>query len=265
MKASDDMKTSIFSWFGYIMPIQERLKIIKQAGFDGAILWWEDEIYPNLVEKRHMPDLVAKEGLFLENIHTPFTDINDLWSVDNERRREVVQRYKRYVEDCRRFSIPTMVVHCTDVGSEKNSFSAGIESFEDLTEYAEKNRIKIAVENTRDHQLVEEVLKRIPSDYLGLCYDSSHDWLGEQSRGELLRLNVDRVFASHLSDNDGKKDRHWILGDGYVDWKKIGNLMKQTPAEYFAMELTGSKEEIQDPEEFLAKAHQSWKKVFDQE
>lgn len=31
----------IFSWFGYVMPMKERLELIKKAGFDGVTIWWE--------------------------------------------------------------------------------------------------------------------------------------------------------------------------------------------------------------------------------
>ena len=31
---------SIFSWFSYPLPLQERLELIKNAGFDATALWW---------------------------------------------------------------------------------------------------------------------------------------------------------------------------------------------------------------------------------
>lgn len=34
---------SIFSWFSYPLPLQERLELIKNAGFDATALWWGDE------------------------------------------------------------------------------------------------------------------------------------------------------------------------------------------------------------------------------
>lgn len=36
-------KTSTFAWFGYSLDINERLRLIKQSGFDGVMLWWGDE------------------------------------------------------------------------------------------------------------------------------------------------------------------------------------------------------------------------------
>ena len=34
---------TIFDWFGYEVPHQKRYELIKQAGFDGVLLYWSDE------------------------------------------------------------------------------------------------------------------------------------------------------------------------------------------------------------------------------
>lgn len=36
-------KLTVFSWFGFPIPMEERFKLIKAAGFDGVLLWWSDE------------------------------------------------------------------------------------------------------------------------------------------------------------------------------------------------------------------------------
>ena len=49
------MRYSIFSWFGYFQPFQERLDIIKEAGFDEVMLSWEDEFEPWALKKEDFP------------------------------------------------------------------------------------------------------------------------------------------------------------------------------------------------------------------
>ncbi len=34
-------KFGIFAWFSYPLPIEDRLQMIKQAGFDATSLWWK--------------------------------------------------------------------------------------------------------------------------------------------------------------------------------------------------------------------------------
>ncbi|NTW71502.1 MAG: sugar phosphate isomerase/epimerase [Eubacteriaceae bacterium] len=246
------MKKSIFSWFGYYIPLPERLRLISDAGFHGASLWWEDEIWPDLIEKEKMPHVVRETGLFLENIHTPYKDVNELWSPQESIRDNVVKRYKNYLDECSHFEIPIMVMHCTDENSEENVIAAGLESFNDLARYAEKSGVKIAIENTRDGHIVDRLLEEFNSPFLGMCYDSSHDWLENQSKGELLLKWHKRLFTTHLSDNDLKGDRHWIPGDGEVDFLLIAKLLEKSDLEYIHMELASSAMKIEDPAEFLS-------------
>jgi hypothetical protein len=39
-------KLGMFAWFGYDLPMRERLQIIKDAGFDATALWWDEKICP---------------------------------------------------------------------------------------------------------------------------------------------------------------------------------------------------------------------------
>ncbi|MGN7385233.1 hypothetical protein [Paenibacillus sp. SAFN-117] len=34
---------TIYDWFGYELPIKERYQLIKEAGFDGVLLWWSED------------------------------------------------------------------------------------------------------------------------------------------------------------------------------------------------------------------------------
>ena len=36
----------IFSWFGFVLPFEERITLIKEAGFTATSIWWEDEDAP---------------------------------------------------------------------------------------------------------------------------------------------------------------------------------------------------------------------------
>ena len=72
-------KFSIFSWFGYPIPMDERFRLIKQVGFNSTCLWWADDNIGDDGDKNRLPDLARKYGLEVENIHTPFSNVNSLW------------------------------------------------------------------------------------------------------------------------------------------------------------------------------------------
>ena len=56
-------KFSIFSWFGFPIPMEERFKLIKEAGFDGVLLWWSDEYAKVDGNKSFHPELARRNGL----------------------------------------------------------------------------------------------------------------------------------------------------------------------------------------------------------
>jgi sugar phosphate isomerase/epimerase len=248
------MKKSIFSWFGFIQPLGDRLLAIREAGFDGVSIWWEDETYPNVIKKEIMPSMVEKAGLHFENMHTPYLDVNDLWSADGTLRNATIERYKGYLDHCQQFQIPVMVMHATDMGGPNTLLPQGLESFGLIREHARTRGVKVAVENTRDADLVDQLLHELNDDHFGLCYDSSHDWLSGQTKGALLSTWAHRVFTTHLSDNDTEQDRHWIPGDGKVNWALLATLLKRTNLDYISMELVGSAQPMDDPTTFLRKA-----------
>ena len=33
----------IYDWFGYALPLRERYRLIRAAGFDGVMLWWSND------------------------------------------------------------------------------------------------------------------------------------------------------------------------------------------------------------------------------
>ncbi|NLZ52337.1 MAG: sugar phosphate isomerase/epimerase [Thermoanaerobacteraceae bacterium] len=214
-------KFGIFSWFGFVMPLPERLEFIQSSGFNSTCLWWEDEEGDYTVKKTDMPKMVSDFGLTIDNIHTPFCNSNDLWSESFSARSKIIKQYLTWLEDCAKFNIPIMVMHIMegDIVPKVNKY--GIESIWQLTQEAKKLKVKIALENTGFIHGITFILSEIESEYLGLCYDSSHAKLhGDEF---LLRDFGHRLVTCHISDNDGKVDRHWLPGNGVIDWESFYN------------------------------------------
>lgn len=69
-------KYTIVDYFGYNLSPQDRMRVIRQAGFDGVILLWADYFDPDYKE---FPKYAEKEGLFVENAHAPYMQANSIW------------------------------------------------------------------------------------------------------------------------------------------------------------------------------------------
>jgi len=211
---------SIFSWFGYReLPPAESLRLIRQAGFEGVLLWW-DTIEG--VDYRDMPALARREGLWVENIHAPFDSGNALWE-DSAAGQTILELYLRCVDDCAAFEIPTMVIHPAMTQPAPPMNPIGIERFKRIAERAERRNVNVAVENMRGAQAIargEWVLEQIDSPRLGFCYDNGHHHARHAPEADTLSKFGHRLMSLHLHDNDGTDDQHLLLFDGTVDWQE---------------------------------------------
>ncbi|EGW38855.1 sugar phosphate isomerase/epimerase family protein [Desulfosporosinus sp. OT] len=254
----------IFSWFGFVLPFQERLRLIKEAGFTATSIWWEDEDTPWQIKKESMPQLVRDTGLVLENLHVPYNNSNELWSEHESVRFEFLQRHTRWLYDCANYHIPMMVMHLTEEVNHSAPNGYGLKSMLELVKVAEELGVIIAIENTRRSDNVPYLLSKIRSNYLGFCYDSSHHFLSDKQDFSLLVNFGDRLVTTHLSDNDGLADRHWLPGHGIIDWAMVAQRFPTGYRGVLTLEAYPMAEEREEsPQVYLKRAYQKVKNVQD--
>ena len=252
---------TIFEWFGYEIPYEERYRLIKEAGFDGVLLYWGKE-YGN-TEFKHNPELARCAGLFVENIHTPFANINDLW-LDNINGNEITDYLLQCVDDCHEYGIPTMIVHLTSGYNPPGPNELGLKRLKRIIERAEQRSVNVAIENLRIPEYLEYVFVQINSSRLGFCFDSGHQNCYTKHT-DLLSMYGDKLMAIHLHDNDESDDQHHLPFDGNIDWnavmKKLHALRYHGPT---ALEIknTGYKQ-IKEASECLAIAFERAKRLED--
>ena len=254
----------IFSWFGFVLPFQERIRLIKEAGFTATSIWWEDEDTPWQIKKENMPQLVRDMGLLLENIHVPFNESGALWSEQKAVRSDIIHSHIQWLEACAEYQIPIMVMHLTEEGNHPAPNAYGLESLLQLVKVAEELKVTIAIENTQRSDNVPYVLDIIESNYLGFCYDSSHYNLTDKQDFYLLEKYGERLVTTHLSDNDGLKDRHWLPGHGVIDWAMVAKYFPESYQGCLTLEAYPTSEELKEsPQIFLKRAYQRVKQVRD--
>jgi len=255
---------SIFSWFGYReLSHAESFRLIRQAGFEGILLWW-DEI-PDCPDYRQHPELARRAGLCVENIHTQFEHADCIWE-DSAAGQAVYEYYLQCVDDCAAFEIPTMVLHPlrTHPTSPQPS-QLGLERFKRIAERAEQRGVNVAVENMRGAQAIARgtwVLEQIGSPRLGFCYDSGHHHARHVPEADLFAQFGHRLTALHLHDNDGTDDQHLLPFDGTTDWsaqmRRIAATGYRGPT---ALEVEPEGYAGMPPEEFLARAYERAKRL----
>ena len=222
----------IFSWFSYDLPIEERLKLIKGAGFDATCLWWGDEE----ADKQKQPDMAREIGLQIDNIHAPFIEANSLWR-DNLDGDDYQKMLISCVEDCGVHEIPTVVIHLTSSRENVPVTYSGLKRIWRMVEVAEKKNVKLAFENIAVLEHLDAVFKSYYSPHVGFCYDSGHENWKHPDQNCLAQYG-DKLFALHINDNFGDDDTHMLPFDGNVDWnKKMQALKRCNAVDYFTLEV----------------------------
>lgn len=222
--ATNEMKLGIFNWFGYVMPPVIRVKKIVEAGFDSIMLWWDEELFSKEGEKSL--NSIIDMNIEIENIHFPYYECNKIWSEDIQERRYIFNEFMKCIDDCDKYKIPVIVMHPTHGHNLAEPGSAGIDLIKSILHEARKHDIRIALENTSSMDYFKYILHNIKSEYLGVCYDSSHANIYNSSICDVLNDYGDRLMALHLSDNDGNEDKHWLPYYGQIDWNKILDKIK---------------------------------------
>ncbi|OGO91763.1 MAG: xylose isomerase [Clostridiales bacterium GWF2_38_85] len=202
---------SIYDWFGYELPIKERYKLIKEAGFDGVLLWWSEYLGRN--DYRSGPQIIREAGLVIENIHTPFQVQDNIW-LDNLDGEDSINCYLQCVKDCAEFEIPTMVVHLPD--DDKSYNALGLDRIKRLAEKAEQLGVNVALENLKNFNNLSYVLEQVDSHRIGFCYDCCHHYHFYPTY-DLLSMYSKRLMAIHLHDYN-ENAIHRLPFDGTIDW-----------------------------------------------
>jgi sugar phosphate isomerase/epimerase len=205
---------------GYPEPLEQRLEVIRDVGFDSVCLDTNSPWEPQL-------KLAQQYGLPVDAFHLTGDGMTDIWN-DGERAEFLVCRLEEELYHLRQVGVPIGVAHIT-WGYEipaKPSASA-LERFRRIAESAEKYGVYLALENSVFEEHVRFVLDNLDSSHLGFCYDSGHE-NAFTPQADYLDSYGDRLFAMHLHDNDGKEDQHQLPFHGTVDWEKRVSQLKKT-------------------------------------
>ena len=246
-------KLSICSEFSFPLPMNERLKKIKAAGFEATSFEWEGD------DKDSVPDLARKLGLDIDYIHAPFDPLknnpNFLWT-DYQAGDEYLDMLVSCINDCKLHKIPTVVIHITWFEDSPGITELGIDRVKRLVDYAEKQEVNLAFENLNYLEQLDYIFQHINSNRLGFCYDNGHEnW--RHPKADCLSRYGHRLFTVHLNDNFGDNDQHLLPYDGTIDWKKTKRkLVCCKKLEYLTLEVVFDAYRKMSVDEFLVQAYQ---------
>ena len=67
---------------------------------------------------------------------------------------------------------------------------------------------------------VGDFVRDYPAEVLSFCIDVNHSNLKE-NLADVVHVLKDRLVTLHVSDNDGKSEKHWLPGQGVIDFPSL--------------------------------------------
>lgn len=216
--------------FGFFdIPPQERLRAIKDAGFDETMFWWGEEFEQTDGSRFDLYDYSVKIGLNVNTCHFPSTRADDLW-YGGERGENYVKSFVNACKECGERGIRNLVIHLTRKLVTPDPNEEGTANFGKMLNAAVKHNVVIALENTRFLRYNDYILNRFTDrNNIGFCFDCGH--ANCYTPNELpLEKYGDMLVTTHIHDNLGpvgaEPDQHHLMGEGAIDYDHIFSRLK---------------------------------------
>lgn len=171
--------------------------------------------------------LADKYGIELWSLHLPFLPFNVIDPSVPALADYTVKYFCSFIDKATEIGIKTIVIHPSGEPIAESDRPMRLEcakkSLAALAEYAKAKGAVIAVEDLprtclgRDSSDILELISAHPD--LRVCFDTNH-LLGE-SIADFIKKVGDKIITTHVSDYDEKNERHWLSGEGVIDWKAL--------------------------------------------
>lgn len=182
----------------------------------------------NSIDMKEIMRLAHENNTKINSVHLPFMPFNalDISSPNEERRLFAVnaqaENIKRYASDGAKLFVIHPSGEPIDEKERQFHLLAAKRSLSTLADVAEAVGVTLAVENLPRTCLANcssELLSLVEDPRLRVCFDMNH--LLSEDHFDFIRAVVDRIVTTHVSDYDRINERHWLPGEGVIDWCKV--------------------------------------------
>ena len=214
------MKKGITMYFGYNTKVEERIKMIKEAGFDNVITCADRRFnYQNGSIKKQI-ELLSKAGLGVSSLHMQYKGKDLPKFFKRSLFGYIMQkRLEKDVKIAKKYGFTCVVVH---FGGEPSEI--GWKRLRKVLKVCHKYDIPLAIENLHDCRGFFECFEKIKDDYLKFCWDVGHSNCFSKDI-KFVDKYKDKLIALHLHDNNGLEDQHTLNKYGTVNWNEIAKVL----------------------------------------
>jgi sugar phosphate isomerase/epimerase len=176
-------------------------------------------------------EMLTEGGLHVSSIHLPFGPEMDVSSP--EKGDAAVKDMEDILDWAGEKKIGIAVIHSSfepiDPRDRPARLAKAVESIKILGAYAKTKRITLAVEDlprTCLGNCAEEILALTGNGQnASICFDVNHLLL--ESHRDFFTKTAPYIVTTHFSDYDRVDERHWLVGDGCIDWAELTGLFEK--------------------------------------
>ena len=208
-------------------PLCEELFIeYKKSGIEAMEISLGIEEYAEL-DFEEMQRLSKKHGVELWSLHLPFSPFSRIDISNPELAKYTLEYYSELIKKGSDIGIDKFIVHPSGEPIAPENRAVRMEtakaSLATLGEIAKANGAVIAVEDLPRTCLgntaaeIAELISVHPD--LRVCFDTNH--LLTEDAADFIRTIGKKIITTHISDYDFINERHWLPGEGQLDWQRI--------------------------------------------
>lgn len=207
---------------------EENFKKLNEAGISAIEISMSFDKYKD-INYKELKGFSEKYNVGLWSYHLPFWPFVEIdpSSTNKAVRDYTINLFTEYMDKATDIGVDKFIIHssgepiCKEERAERIKYA--MESFDLLAEIAHKRGAVIAVEDLPRTCLgnCSDEIKMLTSanDKLRVCLDSNH--LFTQDNVDFIKELSDKIITIHVSDYDFINERHWLPGEGKVDWIKL--------------------------------------------
>lgn len=211
---------------------EEKLEQLKSAGFTdievevGRIRSKED-LDTLKSQIKMVRELVEKKNINIWSIHIPYGKDIDISLINDSQREQVMKEVTLLMAECENLKPEKLVIHPSyePIPDEERAerLKACKASLRVLVQRAKEYNTQLTIEclprtclgNTGNE--VQSIVNEVKG--LGVCCDVNH--LLQESPEEFIKTVGSNVVTLHISDYDGIDERHWLPGQGVINWNNV--------------------------------------------
>ena len=204
---------------------EENFRKLEKSRIDAIEVSMASDKY-SAIDYKELAELSARYNVELWSYHLPFAPFEeiDISSLNKELRDNAVKLYTDMIERASVIGIDKFIIHpsAEPIGQEEREdrIKYSMQTLDKLTEFAHSHGAVIAVEDlprTCLGNTADEIGRLITAnDKLRVCLDTNH-LLIDTNLNFIEKLS-DKIITVDISDNDFIYEKHWLPGEGLVDW-----------------------------------------------